>query len=278
MKTFTLQLKEENYPVSGGTLTAILADEPFDAPNPSWKRPAVLVIPGGAYAMTSKREGEPIALDFLSRGFHAFILHYQTVNDGIQYPEQLLELVSAVDCIKKNADAWRVNPDEVFVIGFSAGGHLVGNLSVAYQDIEAIAGCKLDCKPAGIGLGYPVISQKYGYTGTHDNLLNGYTEEAKAELYPRVNLDEAVTEQVPPTYLWATATDQVVPVKNTLCYALALAEHKVPYELHVFTEGAHGISSGSAEINSWQIATAKATRVWIDECANFFRRFVKEEF
>lgn len=278
MRIIQINLKAEDYNVTGGTLTAMLMDEPFDVSTPSWQRPAVLIAPGGAYAYTSNREAEPVALEFLARGFQAFVLHYQTVGDGVCYPQQLVQIASAIDCIKKHAKVWRVNVDEVFAVGFSAGGHLVGNISVAHGKMKKIAGMDLRCKPTAVALCYPVISKKYNYQQTHVNLLNGYTDEEKEALYPQVNLDENVTKDVPPTYIWTTATDSCVPAKNALGYAFALAEHGVPYELHVFSRGEHGLSCANAEINGGETEITHATRVWLDECVAFFRRYIQEPF
>ena len=276
MKAFEISLQQEGYNVQGGSFSAMLADEPFDLEDKGWKRPAVIVVPGGAYEYTSKREGEPVALDFLSRGFQAFVLHYQTVNDGVCYPEQLIQLASAVDCVKKHAKEWRINADEVFVVGFSAGGHLTGNLAVAYDTVSQKAGQTLLCKPTAVGLGYPVISQKYKYQDTHKNLLRGYTDEAQAELYKEVNLDEMVTASTAPAYIWTTATDSLVPAENSMQFALSLARNGVSYALHVYPQGEHGLSSANAEVNAGQPREAKAARGWIDECVAFFKNYVVE--
>lgn len=276
MKIFKINLKEEGYFVEGGVLEAILCDEPFDVADETWKRPAVIVVPGGAYQITSKRECEPVALDFLSRGFQAFILHYQTQKDEVSYPQQLFQMASAVDCIKKHAKAWRVNEDEVFVVGFSAGGHLVGNLCVAHHRVSQMMGQTINCKPTAVGLGYPVIAKKCGYRATHENLLSGYTDEAKEEVFKEVELDELVTPDTPPAYLWTTATDRVVASQNTLRYAMALADNGVSYALHVFPQGEHGLSSATVEINAHQPFEAKMARGWLDECASFFARYTTE--
>ena len=172
MKVAKINLKDEYAFLQGGTLDCLLAEYPFENENNgNWKRPAVIVVPGGGYHFVSKREGDPIALEFLSRGFHAFVLTYLISSDGVRYPEQLLELASAVDYVRKNAEKMDVNPDEIFVVGFSAGGHLTGNLAIEYQSASAKAGVTLDCKPTAVGLAYPVISQKHGHCGSYDNLL-----------------------------------------------------------------------------------------------------------
>ena len=146
-----------------------------------------------------------------------------------------------------------------------------------WQNIEAITGKKLDCKPTAVGLSYPVISEKTAYKGSHENLLQGYTQEAKAELLKRLNLDEAVSEQTPPAFIWTTAEDNCVPSENSLMYALQLAKRKIPYELHVYPQGWHGLSTCDLEINA-EATWMKRNSHWLDDCASFFRLFTKEKF
>ncbi len=278
MKMATVDLKKE-YGLQGGTLACIKMDYPWDDSGAAnWKRPAVIVVPGGGYGMVSKREGEPVATAFLAKGFQAFILTYEVGGEnGFSYPEQLLELACAVDYVKKNAAEWNVNADEVFVVGFSAGGHLTGNLAVEYASASEKMGRELDCKPTAVGLCYPVISKINGHQGTYENLLYGYSDEAKAELLKTLNLNEAVTKDTPPAFLWATATDGGVPADNALRYALACAKCGVAYELHIYPQGGHGLSTGSLEVN---VPAAGLDRVcaWVDDCIKFFRLYIKELF
>lgn len=275
MRAYTVDLKKEYSFLQGGSLQCIAMEQPWDGVR-DWKRPALVVVPGGGYGMCSKREAEPIATEFLTRGFQTFVLTYLCAPEGVRYPEQLLELSAAVDYVKKHADEWSVNPEEVFVVGFSAGGHLTGNLAIEYASVSEKAGAALDCKPTAVGLCYPVISQKHGHQGSYNNLLRGYTEEEKAELLKTLNLDEAVSEATPPAFIWATATDGVVPADNALRYAMALDNKEVSYELHIYPDGGHGLSTGSLEINAPSDALVRV-RAWMEDCAAFFRRYIKEK-
>ena len=117
MKVFNYSLKTE-YPTQGGELECMLMENPWDVGHENWRRPAVIVVPGGAYAMVSKREGVPVASEFFAKGYQTFVLTYLTANDGVRYPEQLIELGSAVDYVKKHAEEFHVNPNEIFVVGF----------------------------------------------------------------------------------------------------------------------------------------------------------------
>ncbi|MBQ8685647.1 MAG: alpha/beta hydrolase [Clostridia bacterium] len=277
MRVFSVDLKKE-YNRKGGNLECYLASLPYDNANDAWKRPAVIVVPGGGYGFVSKREGEPVALEFLARGFHAFVLTYLIGGEnGVPYPEQLLELASAVDYVKKHAKEMNVNEKEVFVVGFSAGGHLTGDLAVEYAAVSDMAGRELDCKPTAVGLCYPVISKIHGHQGSYENLLYGYSEEEKSKLLRRLNLDWAVTKETPPAFIWTTAGDTCVPPDNALRFAMALGAKGVPYELHVYPQGEHGKSTGRSEING---EGAELSRIvaWNDDCASFFRLFTEEKF
>lgn len=277
MKAFTIDLTEKYSFLQGGKLDCILAECPMDGENKAWQRPALIVVPGGGYGMVSKREGEPIASAFFAKGFQVFILWYLCQPDGVRYPEQLLELASAVDYVKKNAKELSVNPDEVFAVGFSAGGHLTANLAVEYASVSEKAGVALDCRPTAVGLSYPVISKKGGHFGSYDNLLNGYSDEAKEELLKTLNLNEAVTENTPPAFIWSTRTDSVVPCDNAIRYAQALSDKGVDFELHVYPRGAHGLSTASLEINP-ECAELATVEHWIGACAKFFRFYTVEKF
>ncbi len=281
MEIYTVELKQEYPFLQGGTLECLVGECPGDALQ-DWKRPAVIVVAGGGYAGVSKREREPVAFEFLARGFQVFLLKYLVGGaNGVSYPEQLFELASAVDYIKKNADKLAVNPDEVFAVGFSAGGHLTANLAVEYESVSKRVGVLLDCKPTAIGLGYPVISQKHGHQGSFDNLLFGYTEEAREELLKTLNLDEAVSETTPPAFIWTTAKDTVVPPDNALRYATALDKQGIDYELHVYPRLNHGKSTGNLEINAYteeDKAEYKRISRWIGDCVSFFRLYIKEAF
>ena len=273
-----VDLKAEYPFLQGGQLLCIAADYIFDGEvDSNWKRPALIVVPGGGYGMVSKREGEPVAHAFLAKGFQVFILTYLTGED-VRYPEHLIEMAAAVDYVKKHADEFSVNPQEVFAVGFSAGGHLVGDLCVEHQNMQQKTGVALDCKLTAAGLSYPVISKINGHQGSYVNLLNGYTDEAKEELLKTLNLDEAVNEQTPPAFIWTTATDNVVPAENAIRYALALARKNIGYELHVYPDGVHGLSTANDEVNIVYNADMKRIARWVDDCALFFRRYTQEKF
>lgn len=126
--------------------------------DPNRKRPSVLVIPGGGYEMTSDREAEPIAMQFLAAGFNAFVLRY-SVKPSI-FPVALLEAAEAMRRIRTHADEWHCDADAIAAIGFSAGGHLAANLATsASDDVLAAHGYDADAvRPNGLMLAYPVVT------------------------------------------------------------------------------------------------------------------------
>lgn len=267
MRNFTVELKSL-YNLSGGRLNAYISDPPFDNPVENYKRPAVIVVAGGGYYFVSKREQEPVGNYFLYQGYQVFILDYTCAPDGVKYPEQLYELGASVDYIRKNAAELLVDPEKIFCVGFSAGGHLVCDLSVEYEKVDAELA--VDSKPTAVGLCYPVITPDGGHMDSFDNLLKGYDENEKAELLESMKLDKRVTKNTPPAFIWATAKDNCVPPVNSLAYAQALSQNGVNFELHIYPNGTHGLSSCTEVINAPSSFLAK-NGTWIKDCGEFFK-------
>ena len=281
MKTVFFKLKD-HYPVKGGSLKGLLLENPWeetDGGRAGWKRPALIVVPGGGYYWVSNREGDAVAAHFFAKGFQVFVLDYLCQPDGVSYPEQLFELSCAIDLVKKSADNFGINPDEIFTIGFSAGGHLVCDQSDEYGSVGERLGVKIDCKPKAVALGYSFIND---HDGCFKNLLYGYDEPEKTRLKERLRLDGLVTKDTPPTFIWTTAEDGVVDPANSVSYALALSKVGVPFELHVYPRGEHGKATGAIEINYESDPKStygewKCLSRWIDDCIRFFKSFCIEK-
>lgn len=198
------------------TLTAYVCDPSREMPNMD-TRPAMLVLPGGAYRFCSDREAEPIALEYIAKGYNAFVLRY-SLNEKSLFPRPLDDASAALKLIRANADKWHIDPEKVAVIGFSAGGHLAAAVSTISEE-----------KPNACVLGYPCI----------------LSYMSKLLPNPIPSLDEKITPETPPTFIFAASDDNAVPLDNSLKYALELEKNKVPYELHVFSRGGHGFSSST---------------------------------
>ena len=218
------------------------------------RRPAVVICPGGGYGMTSDREAEPVALKFLEKGFQCFILRYSV--EPVRFPAALLQLATAVAMVRSRADEWHVNADKIAVCGFSAGGHLAASLGVCWNR-EFVNGplglTPGDAKPNGMILCYPVItSGEFAHRGSFINLLGDRYEEDRA----LTSLENQVSADTPPTFLWHTWDDACVPVENSLLLATALRKNGVPTELHILPSGPHGLSLATAETGVVQEACA----------------------
>lgn len=218
--------------------------------DPNRKRPSVLVIPGGGYEMTSDREAEPIAMQFLAAGFNAFVLRY-SVKPSI-FPVALLEAAEAMRRIRTHADEWHCDADAIAMIGFSAGGHLAANLATsASDDVLAAHGYDADAvRPNGLMLAYPVVtSGPLAHRGSFDALLGD--RKADPEALDAVSIEKHIDAKTPPVFVWHTVPDDCVPYENTLMLVDACKKAGVSVEAHLFPSGGHGLSLGTAE-TAWQ--------------------------
>ncbi len=245
-------------------LQVYIQDTPYDGSLKVKRRPLILICPGGGYERTSYREGEPTALHFLSKGYHACVLRYSVA--PVHFPTQVLEVGRSVKLIRDHAAEWNVDADRIVVQGSSAGGHLAASYGVFWdQDFLAsrLRAETEELRPRGIMLSYPVITAdpKYAHTESFEMLL-GDEYESSSE---KVSLEKQVTKSTPPCFLWHTMEDETVPVENSLLFTMALRRENIPAELHIFPEGAHGLSLASpvVERENGEGVQAECAR-WID--------------
>ena len=210
--------------------------------DPAWARPAVVVVPGGAYFFTCDREADPVAMQFLAADYQVFMLRYSVEPD--RYPTALLQLAALIAHIRRNAAQYHVRPDAIAVCGFSAGGHLSASSGVLWDEpvIRETLGIEgREGRPDGMILCYPVITAgEYAHRGSFDNLLGENRNDP--DWLSRMSLETRVNGTTPPAFLWHTFSDELVPLENSLMMAAALRRAGVPFELHVFPEGMHGLS------------------------------------
>lgn len=274
-----MEIVKREITVKGFTaiLTGYILDN-FDEVDINRKRKAILICPGGAYAWTSPREAEPVAIRFAGHGFQCFVLDYSCSPTGAEYPVALSQALLALKTIRENADDWHVDPDKIAICGFSAGGHLAANVSCDYNNEEALGliGAKKDeGKPNASLLCYPVITS--GEWAHKDSIKNLLGSRFSPETEEYVSLENRVTKDNPPTFIWHTFEDNAVPVQNSLFYALALKEKEVPCELHIFPKGGHGLSLAAAETNrDGAPGTIREIAQWPELAADFLIRLFGE--
>jgi acetyl esterase/lipase len=231
---------------------------------PDRLRPAIVLCPGGGYAMTSDREAEPVAIQFLARGWHVFVLRY-SVGPAHPFPTALCELASTVAWVRAQHDAWHVDPTQIVLAGFSAGGHLAATLGTLWDHplLQDYGFSAAQIQPNAMLLGYPVISSgEYAHAGSFANLLGPAPTPAVQEL---VSAEKQVSVHTPPAFIWGTFADPTVPVENGLLFANALHAHGIDCELHLFAHGGHGLSLGTRETSApdgWGIEPP--VQPWLD--------------
>lgn len=232
------------------------------------RRPAVLIFPGGAYAYTSEREAEQVALRFLARGYVPFVLNYSCAPSA--FPTALREAAMAMRYIRENAEGLEVNPKMVATLGFSAGGHLCGTLGTLYDcpEVQNLGDPEL-LRPDALVLCYPVA---VSWGKTHDYSFQNISGGDDG-LRQRLSLDRCVRPDMPPVFLWHTRDDGSVPVRNSLILASALETAGVDFTLHIYRHGKHGLST--ADEMAFPVYDMPETSLdvsdWIDSTMDFLR-------
>ncbi len=245
MITDTYNLTNDNV-----ILTKYILDSSFDNRD-GYKRPAVLVFPGGGYGFCSAREAEPIAMHFLAMGYNAFVLRY-SLNEASAFPQPLQDAEEALQMIIDNCDDWFVDKNKIAVCGFSAGGHLAAALGTMGK-----------IKPAAMILGYPCITK---------DICNDCDVLRNHENVPV--LDDKVDKFTPPAFIFASSDDGLVPIRSSVKFAESLGENNIPYEMHIFSEGGHGFST--ADYVTVDGIYEKSPSKWIPLCKDWlFKLFNK---
>lgn len=268
-------------------------------------RPTVIICPGGGYLATSDREAEPVALRFNAMGYHAIVLRYRTqfmpfvagtanasgsrTTPRSLWPGPLLDLGRAVALVRERAEEWRIDPHRLAICGFSAGGHLAAALATGWHEPALADRLELTSevlRPTTVILGYPVLDyhlmtdlvarradpetrELHALIREASFGTANPTEEQLTLISPRA----AVSAQTVPCFLWHTADDALVYVENSLDFARALADHAIPFELHIFPTGPHGLSLADATTANSPAMVNPDCAVWIDMARTWLRRW-----
>lgn len=221
-------------------------------------RSAVIVLPGGAYVLRAAAESGIVAKRFRSLGYQAFVLRYSTYPGGTPYPGQAAELMEALCYLKAHATELGVDADRIYALGFSAGAHIAVTLAerAGDEEIRGMAGIATvaddaELLPAGLVLCYPLLAVHPLKTPSEllsisNKALFG-TETPTEEECDSVDLVQGVKAGMPRTFIWQSAQDAMCDPRDTLRFASNLLDAGTPCELHLFEEGAHGMSLADEE-------------------------------
>lgn len=232
------------------------------APNPT--RTGVVVAPGGGYShLAMDHEGMAIARWLNDNGVAAFVLSYR-LGPKYHHPIELGDAQRAIRTVRANAAAYGVALDHVGMWGFSAGGHLTATAGTHFDPGSPASADPIEREPSRpdfLILAYPVITleEPYLHRGSRTFLLGDHPDP---QLVSSLSNDTQVTPQTPPTFLFATTDDPVVPVMNSVLFYQALVKAGVPAEMHIFQHGAHGVGLALANqsLSEWSALLLKWMR------------------
>jgi acetyl esterase/lipase len=253
-----------------GGAPGALGSEPVDVPTLTPYLPpkdkatgaAIIVCPGGGYTHLADHEGQPVAEWLNSLGVTAFVLKYR-FGPRYHHPAPMQDAARAIRIVRARAVEWRLDPQRIGILGFSAGGHLASTVGTHFDSgnpnaVDAIE--RVSSRPNLMILIYPVITMRdKTHAGSKKSLLG---DEPAPELVTLLSNDEQVTKETPPTFLVHTTTDTAVPVENSLLFASALRKAGVPFEFHLYERGPHGFGLGGKD---------PILATWPERCADWLR-------
>jgi acetyl esterase/lipase len=209
---------------------------------------AVVVCPGGGYGGLAGHEGADYARFLNEQGIAGFVLKYRLGSAGYRHPIMLQDAARAVRLIRSRAADWEIDANRIGIMGSSAGGHLASTLVTHFDAGQPDAADPIDRQSSRPDLGilcYAVITLgEFTHQGSKQNLLGN---EPSNDLVRLLSNELQVTTNTPPCFVWHTWEDQAVPVENSLQFAAALRKAQVPFDLHVYEKGSHGIGLGSRQ-------------------------------
>lgn len=281
----TLKLWDDRDDVELTTFVNI--PEPFL--DQSERRPAIIVCAGGAYMSCPRHgnEGDPVAVTFAADGYQTFVLEYSVGEKApagkAAFPAQLYDFGKAILTIREHADEWFVDVNRISIIGFSAGAHLCATLATRWNDgrlAEKFGVPASYFKPLTALLLYPVadypIQEAFRKTLPPSEMS---LEESNRTIFGVVNPDEEqlvenspahhVTSDCPPVFIASAQDDNLVTIENSLSFTSALQKAGVPYELHIFENGAHGFALGRNLLYSWRNDRAYSASAWVPMAKTF---------
>jgi acetyl esterase/lipase len=236
-------------------------------------RPAIIVLPGGAYGFLSEGEGEPVALTFFEKGFNTFVLSY-SIGEYSVYPNPLDDVSKAIWEVRKNADIWGIRSDAIVLMGFSAGSG-VAAMSATQWNTPGLAsrlGVSEDgIKPNAAVIGYGAASNSE-LLDTPGVYVPDILGKIARDRTPELDVVNYVGPHTPPLFIWHNRYDRLVPAINPIMMAEAMQKNDLPYELHIFQEGQHGRSVGNnAPGQNLEDSEYPSVDMWVPLCHNWIK-------
>ncbi|MBW8781397.1 MAG: alpha/beta hydrolase [Verrucomicrobia bacterium] len=220
---------------------------------------SMLILPGGGYGMLADHEGKGYADWLVAQGVTCYVLKYRLGSHGYRHPAMLNDAARGLRLVRSFARRDGLDPARVGIIGSSAGGHLASTLLTHFDAGNATATDPIERESSRPDLGvlcYPVITMgQFTHQGSKTNLLGS---SPSPELVQNLSNELQVTPQTPPCFLWHTVEDASVPVENSLLFAEALRRNHVPFSLHIYEKGRHGLG------------LTKGAPPWADQCLYWF--------
>ena len=257
------------------TLTTYIHDQSAQGNFQISKRPAIIVMPGGAYSFLSDAEGEPVALTFLKEGYNTFVLRY-SVGDACTYPEILEEVSLAIWEVRSHAEEWNINPDAIVLMGFSAGACLAA-MSATQWNTPGLAQ-RLGVPFEGVKPNAAVIAYApWDNTNTIQKDPKYYNPDCAKiakDCTPELDFINYTGPHMPPLFIWHNRYDKFVPAINPVMISAKMLELGLPFELHLFQGGEHGMSvcnrlssygEEARELNNRNPNVA----MWVPMCTNW---------
>lgn len=203
---------------------------------------AMVICPGGGYGMLAPHEGNDYALWLNRQGVTCFVLKYRLGSSGYHHPAMLNDAARALRWVRAHADEYRIDPHRVGIMGSSAGGHLAATLLTHFDAGKTNSADPVERQSSRPDLGilcYPVISMgEFTHQGSKENLLG---LNPSPELVKLLSNELQVTTNTPPCFIWTTFEDEAVPMENSMIFADALRKNHVPFDLHIYERGGHGM-------------------------------------
>ncbi|WP_342758390.1 alpha/beta hydrolase [Kineothrix sedimenti] len=261
--------------------------------------PAVVICGGGGFMRITEREKQPVAMYFLSKGYQVFTLDYITKATGLAcYPEPVTDLAKLMLIIRTNSEKWKINQDSITVIGFSAGGQVCASLATQWDDNLILNQLEpgIDpekIRPNAVVLCYPMLDYLYQIERSISEpeinpfspsigmkkkdflemfLEAGVGVDATEEQYKKASPYYYVSEKTPPIFLWHTSKDELVYAEQSLRFAERLSVFHIPYEIHVFEEGFHGLALANENSTCNPELINEDVTIWADLALKFLKR------